>query len=223
MRKIALTIVANLVFISMLAQVEINLRDARNLSLDDRTESTYFKDTFNDLDKFVGEWTLEIGNKKLEVSIQKLIRVPETRMLRIDDGLQHYQDLISVNYKLYENNQLIINYNSSDYQFLTIQSNDFVDYRIPNGPRTSNILNHIFLSYYEPTSDGSCLRSIATNLQLTYQDVPSTDSQGNTTTGELFWRIESERQIAFNNGCDDGNTSDTGPLRNLSEVTLIRD
>ena len=221
MKNFIVLVLVNLIFTSMLAQVEINLRDARGTFLYEKTDPTYFIDSFNDLDKFVGNWSVVDGNKRLEVSIQKLIRVPRMTVSRTPVPF-HYEDVIDVSYKLYENNVLTINYNTTIFPVFTVRGNTFPKVRLVNGPRTSNILNHIFLSYYEPSSNGSCLRSRDARLQLTYQDVASVDTQGNAVTGELFWRIIDSNYYSAGS-CSENDPTDTGSLRNLSDVTLIRD
>lgn len=69
-----------------------------------KMNGSYFKDIDNDLNKFVGEWVFQDGNKKLTLKFIKIINA-HTNF----DKWNYYEDRLVGEYKYEENNVVIVN------------------------------------------------------------------------------------------------------------------
>jgi hypothetical protein len=144
----------------------------------------YYEDIDSELDKFVGNWLFQSSNKKVELSVSKI-----TRHYFMNTWQTIYVDKLSVEFRYYENGQLIKETAAGFYtdldqiEMLNLISNPEIG---PNNPLDDGY--SIIEGTYREPFNSNCSNPESGTLYLSYK-TQNNIVNGVSTTGKLFWEV----------------------------------
>jgi hypothetical protein len=144
--KTIFTFIISIIYLSLSAQEIESLYDGPTYA----ESNKYYKDLYNDLDRFVGTWLFTNGNTSLTITLQKKVRM--------QDG-NFFEDVLVGGYKYVVNGLTVVNTlpllsnNYSQQQKYTLFGNTII------GPSSILCINctpttrRVSLSFWEPDRD----------------------------------------------------------------------